>query len=169
MSVSLSDDGYRAIADRLADVRRAGAELDRLLRIGELTHDAWKPARKPLLKEQRDLEARLAVAEPPPPRPRHGARSGQEGAGLASACGRFLAALVTGLVAGIPILASIAVESAVIVGGVAWFLGDNWRWDGVEVFWWVFGTQAGLVAVFAVPGVVVHAVHIAREGWDAIE
>lgn len=79
-----------------------------------------------------------------------------------SAAGRFVAALVTGLAAGIPILAGIALEWAVIVGGVAWLLGPNWRWGGVEVFWWAFGVQAGLVVLFAVPGVVVHAARTAR-------
>jgi hypothetical protein len=168
MSGAIGDGGYRSIADRLDDVRRAGTELDRLLRIGELTHDAWKPARKPLLREQRDLEARLAVAEPPrvqpPQRPDRPARGT---GGVVRAVGRFLAALVTGLAAGIPILAGIAVESAVIVGGVAWFLGPNWRWDGVEVFWWAFGIQAAFVALFAVPGAVVRAAQVARHGWDA--
>lgn len=82
------------------------------------------------------------------------------------AAGRFVAALVAGLAAGVPILAGIAVGSAVLVGGVVWLLGPNWRWDGVEVFWWAFGVQAGLVSVFAVPAVVVEAARVARQGWD---
>lgn len=167
---------YDEMVEWLANLRTWGASLDRRLETGELTKDAWWAERKPLLIRQRELEARLQTASiattevvEPDHRRRPAPGRPVRPAGGVSAVGRFLAALVTGLAAGIPILASIAVESAVIVGGVAWFLGDSWRWDGVEVFWWVFGVQAGLVALFAVPGVVVHAVRIARQGWDAIE
>jgi hypothetical protein len=163
----LSYDSYDTIVGRLEDVRCAGAELDRLLRTGELAEDVWKAARKPLLREQRDLEARLAVVEPKPQHPRHADGPVSESGGVISAVGRFVVALVTGLVAGVPVLVGIAIESAVIVGGVAWFLGPNWRWDGVDVFWWVFGVQAAFVLLFAVPGAVVRAVHVARQGWDA--
>jgi hypothetical protein len=69
----MSDDSDDATVKQLEDVRRAGAELDRLLRAGELAKDVWQAARKPLLIQQRELEAKLPAPIPEQrPRPATG-------------------------------------------------------------------------------------------------
>lgn len=84
-----------------------------------------------------------------------------------SAVGRFLGTLVLGVTAGIPVLAGIAVESAV----TAWII-DELQWFGDPgfgtVFLWAFGIQAGLVCLFAVPAIIAKSFQAARHGWEAV-
>lgn len=80
-----------------------------------------------------------------------------------SAIGRFVTALVMGLVAGVPVIGGIAIESAMI----AWMVDAVRGGDGFgTVFAWVFLIQAGVVCLFAVPAVVVKAIDTAVHGWE---
>lgn len=80
-----------------------------------------------------------------------------------SAVGRFLSTFALGLVAGVPVIAGLALESV-----VAWVVDSGFRWAPFGVaFAWAFGVQVGPVALFGLLGVIAHAAGVARHGWDA--
>jgi hypothetical protein len=77
---------------------------------------------------------------------------------------RFVAALIIGLLAGIPVVLGIAIESAVIAWFVDLFLQTV---DFGTIFVWVFGIQIAPVALFGVLAIVLRSIEAAVDGWEA--
>jgi hypothetical protein len=78
---------------------------------------------------------------------------------------RFVASLILGLLAGIPVVLGLAIESAVI----AWFVDLILQTvDFGTIFLWVFAIQVAPVALFGVLGIVIKSIEVAVDGWEAV-